>query len=109
MLANASVRKGRNLAVWNWGAREITVWFRGCKDGGGGNRTRVPKPLGVSLYARSPLFGSRLLGSNGRDTRRPAPEDLTLVSRGAGREPARFMAGRPRPTGGGLGTGLLSC
>src|SRR5688572_8747378 len=32
--------------------------------GGGGNRTRVPKPLGVSFYARSPLFGSRPLVSS---------------------------------------------
>src|SRR5581483_5279857 len=33
-------------------------------SGGGGNRTRVPKPLGVSFYARSPTFGSRPLVSD---------------------------------------------
>jgi hypothetical protein len=40
---------------------------RGKKNGGGGNRTPVPRRFHISFYRNSPSFGSRPLGSEGQD------------------------------------------
>ena len=65
---------------------------RSESNGGGGNRTRVPKHFHVSFYVRSRLFGSRRQGP-GRQGTWLASRELLLASGVPGNDPKRVGFG----------------